>query len=85
MIARAAQLLHAGLDLEQRVARLLLRLELGIPGPVVDLARYAECTLDRADYRRLAEARITEHKTLMESALFRLPQTFSRAMEKVQR
>jgi helicase len=64
MIARAAELLHAGLDLEERVARLLLRLDLGIQGPVVDLARYAGRTLDRADYRRLCEARITEREGL---------------------
>lgn len=64
MIARAAELLHVGLDLEQRIARLLLRLELGIQGPIVDLARYTERTLDRADYRRLCEAGITERKAL---------------------
>jgi replicative superfamily II helicase len=64
MIARAAQLLHAGVDLEQRVARLLFRLDLGIQGPVVDLARYAERTLDRADYRRLCDARMTEREAL---------------------
>jgi replicative superfamily II helicase len=64
MIARAAELLHTGLDLEQRVGRLLLRLDLGIQGAVVDLARFAERTLDRADYRRLCEARLTEREAL---------------------
>ena len=56
MIGRVAELLHSGLDLGQRGSRLLLRLDLGIQGPVVDLARYAERNLDRADYRRLCEA-----------------------------
>jgi helicase len=73
VIARAAELLHAGLDMQQRKDRLLLRLDLGIQGPAVDLARFAERALDRADYRRLCEAALTtqdaltnaENKTLL--------------------
>jgi hypothetical protein len=75
MIARAAELLHAGLDLEQRVARLLLRLDLGIQGPAVDLARFTQRALDRADYRRLCEAGLTTSEALTgaeEGALLRL-------------
>lgn len=64
MIARAAEILHDGADLQQRTARLLLRLDLGIQGPAVDLARYAARALDRADYRRLCEARLTEREAL---------------------
>jgi len=64
MIARTAELLHAGLDLEQRVARLLLRLDLGIQGPAVDLARFTQRALDRADYRRLCEAGLTTREAL---------------------
>ena len=64
MIARAAEILHGGLDLQQRTARLLLRLELGIQGPAVDLARFAERALDRADYRRLCEAGMTTREIL---------------------
>lgn len=64
MIARAAEVLHNGVDLEQRTARLLLRIDLGIQGPAVDLARYAGRSLDRADYRRLCEARLTEREAL---------------------
>jgi hypothetical protein len=64
MIARAAEVLHAGVVLEQRSERLLLRLDLGIQSPAVDLARYAGRALDRADYRRLCEARMTERETL---------------------
>ena len=40
------------------------RLAYGIQGPAVDLARYAERTLDRADYRRLCDARMTERDRL---------------------
>ena len=64
MIARAAEMLHAGVDLQQRTARLLLRLDLGIQGLAVDLARHAGRVLDRADYRRLCEARMTEREAL---------------------
>ena len=64
MIARAAELLHAGADLQQRTSRLLLRLELGIQGPAVDLARFAERGLDRTDYRKLCEAAMTTQEAL---------------------
>ena len=65
MIARAAELLHAGLDLEERVARLLVRLDLGIQGPAVDLARFTQRALGRADYRRLCEGRLTTREALV--------------------
>ena len=65
MIARAAQVIHQGLDLEQRIARLLIRLDIGIQGPAVDLARYAGQELDRADYRRLCDVRLTERDSLV--------------------
>lgn len=64
MIGLVAELLHPGLVLEQRIARLVLRLDLGIQGPVVDLARYTERSLDRADYRRICNARLTESDAL---------------------
>ena len=64
VVARAAEILHAGIDLKQRLPRLLLRLELGIRGPAVDLARYTERRLDRADYQRLCDARVTEREAL---------------------
>jgi hypothetical protein len=75
MIARAAEVLHAGIDLQQRTARLLLRLDLGIQGSIVDLARFAGRSLDRTDYRRLCEARLTESEALTaadDSTLLRL-------------
>jgi helicase len=65
MIARAAAILHNGVDLQERMARLLLRLDLGIQGPAVDLARYAGRDLGRADYRRLCEARLTDREALV--------------------
>jgi helicase len=65
VIARAAELLHAGLDLQQRIDRLLLRLDLGIQGPAVDLSRFAERALDRADYRRLCDGDLITQDALM--------------------
>jgi len=64
MIGRIAELLHPTLVLEQRIAKLVLRLDLGIQGGIVDLARYAERSLDRADYRRLCDAGKTDRDAL---------------------
>jgi hypothetical protein len=75
MIARAAEVLHAGIVRQQRIARLLLRLDLGIQGPAVNLARFAGRALDRADYWRRCEARLTEREALTgadDSTLLRL-------------
>jgi replicative superfamily II helicase len=75
MIARAAELLHPGVDLQERTGCLLLRLDLGIPGPAVDLARYAGRDLDREDYRHLCDARLSERDALVaaeDAALLRL-------------
>jgi hypothetical protein len=63
-IARAAELLHPGLQVGERAGCLVYRLALGIQGPAVDLARYAERALDRVDYRRLCDARLTERDRL---------------------
>jgi helicase len=75
MIARAAEVLHVGVDLQQRIARLLLRLDLGIEGAAVDLAWYTERALDRADYRRLCRAGMATREALAgaeDSTLLRL-------------
>jgi len=64
MIASAAEILHAGIDLHGRTERLLLRLDLGIQGAAVDLARHTGRDLDRADYRHLVEARMTTREAL---------------------
>ena len=63
-IARAAELMHPGVQLGDRASRLVFRLAYGIQGPAVDLAKYTERTLDRADYRRLCDARLTERESL---------------------
>jgi helicase len=56
--AEIAEILHPGLDLAERVSRLLVRLDLGIAGAAVDLARQARGQLSRSDYGRLVAARL---------------------------
>ena len=54
MVARAAMLLHPGLDLGSRLERLLVRLDLGVAASVADIAGEARTALDRGDYQRLS-------------------------------
>ncbi len=53
MVARAAMLIHPGLDLGDRLERLLVRLDLGVAASVADIAGQARTALDRGDYQRL--------------------------------
>jgi helicase len=62
--ARVAEIIHPALDLSERVARLAIRLTLGIPGTAVDLAREAGSELLRGDYCRLAAAGLTEASSI---------------------
>ena len=52
-VVKTAELLHPGLDLAERQARLLTRLEFGIPGALVELARFTGSRLTRGDYLQL--------------------------------
>jgi helicase len=56
IVVRVVQTQHPGIDFSQRCARLLVRLELGVPSPITDLARFAGATLSRADYLQLHAA-----------------------------
>ena len=58
--ARIAEFLHPDLDLGDRIGRLAIRLTLGVPAAITDLARYAGADLLRGDYRRLAAAGLCE-------------------------
>jgi hypothetical protein len=58
--ARVSEILHPGLDLNQRVGRLAIRLTLGVPAAAVDLAREVSADLLRGDYCRLARAGLCE-------------------------
>lgn len=52
-VARVAELLNPGLDLSNRVTRLLTRLELGIPAAAVELGSRIGRVLTRGDYLNL--------------------------------
>jgi hypothetical protein len=58
-VARVATFLHPGLDLKDRVPRLLVRLELGIQPGTVEIAGHAGGRLTRGDYQELLKARLT--------------------------
>jgi helicase len=62
--AEIADLLHPGLDLAERVSRLVVRLDLGIVGAAVDLGRQARGQLSRSDYARLVTAGLTSAKDI---------------------
>jgi ATP-dependent DNA helicase len=55
-VARVATILHTDLDLTERLPRLLVRLELGVPAGAVALARHAGGRLTRGDYQQLVKA-----------------------------
>ena len=55
-VARIAEVLHPGLDLGDRLQRLLVRLEVGIPAEAVPLAQYAPLRLGRVEYLALIDA-----------------------------
>lgn len=59
-VARIAEIMHPDLDLGERVSRLAVRLTLGVPAPVVELAQQAGADLLRGDYRRLVEAALCD-------------------------
>lgn len=58
--SRVAEILNLNLDLSDRVARLTVRLTLGVPAAAVELAQLAGGDLLRGDYRRLVSAGLCE-------------------------
>ena len=52
-VARVATFVHPSLDLSERMARLVVRLELGVSAGVLPLARYTGARLTRGDYQAL--------------------------------
>jgi hypothetical protein len=55
-VARVAKFLHPEIELAERVSRLLIRLELGVPGGGVAVARHAGARLARGHYQDLVNA-----------------------------
>lgn len=62
--ARVAEILHPDLTFDDRIERLSLRLTLGVPAAIVDIARHAGIELTRGDYRRLVTARLSGHEAI---------------------
>ncbi|MEJ0053158.1 MAG: DEAD/DEAH box helicase [bacterium] len=58
-IARIAELLNPGFDLSNRVSRLLIRLEIGVPAAGVELGSRIGRILTRGDYLNLLKAGIS--------------------------
>jgi helicase len=56
IVARIAELVHPSLDLETRVARLVLRLELGLPSSGAEIGRCLQDRLTRGEYLSLISA-----------------------------
>jgi helicase len=55
-VAKVATILHPDLDLGNRLARLLTRLEVGVPVGAVEIAQFAGPRLSRGDYHQLIKA-----------------------------
>lgn len=62
--SRVAEIVVPGLDLGNRVERLLIRLTLGVPGVAVDLARQAGSNLTRGEYCELASLGLADPAVL---------------------
>jgi replicative superfamily II helicase len=55
-VTQVAAILHPDLDLGERLARLLTRLEVGVPAAAIEIARFAGPRLSRGDYHQLVKA-----------------------------
>jgi len=56
VVADIAQFLHPDLDLGDRIRRLTIRLEIGIPARALSIGEFTGSTLSRPDYQRLIAA-----------------------------
>ena len=64
VVTRVAELLHPGLDLAERRARLLARLEVGLPASAAELAVHLGSRITRTDYLRLLRAGLCDPDAL---------------------
>jgi ATP-dependent DNA helicase len=68
VVSRVAELVHPGLELGERMNRLLLRLELGIPAKIVELGKLLGDRLSRGDYLKLVQANLCDIEILEQSS-----------------
>jgi helicase len=82
-IAGIAETLHVGLDLSERVRKLLIRLEFGIPAVAVDLATQVGNVLTRGDYQKLIHAGLANMEAIENSTDTILLEYLDHSLEKV--
>jgi hypothetical protein len=58
MVAKIAELTHEGLDLSDRRARLMTRLQVGVSAKCVDIAEIFGTNLTRGDYQNLLRSNL---------------------------
>lgn len=68
VVSRVAELVHPGLELGERMNRLLLRLELGIPAKIAELGKLLGDRLSRGNYLKLVQANLCDIETLEQSS-----------------
>jgi len=64
VVADIAQVLHTDLNLGDRIEKLLVRLEIGIPSGIAQLAKYTGASLNRGDYQRLMGAGLSDLESI---------------------
>jgi helicase len=68
IVCRIAETIHPGLELGDRLQRLLIRLSLGVPAVAVGLASKAGNALTRGDYLRLCELGLCDINAIEETS-----------------
>jgi replicative superfamily II helicase len=82
-VAGIAEILHPDLDLTERVRKLLIRLEFGIPAIAVDLAAQTGNALTRGDYQKLIQAGLASIEAIENSTDDTVLVCVNKAQEKV--
>lgn len=59
-----AQCVHPGLDLSERMTRLFVRLEIGLPSSLAEIGKIIGSQLSRGDYRQLADSGLSSLQDL---------------------
>jgi hypothetical protein len=63
-VARVAEILHPDLKLDDRDTKLFVRLEVGVPSSILDLAKIIGSTFSRSDYHSLIRTGLFDMETL---------------------
>ena len=63
-VARVAEIIHPELQLEERVNKLFVRLEIGVPSTIYNLAKQIGSTFSRSDYHSLLRSNLSDVEDL---------------------